>query len=799
MQDAKRLQRVWELFDLLAERAPEVRSAELETLEADPAIRAEVQALLRDADTHTVDTDALRSPPPPLLAPGTRIGHWEIEHLIGRGGMGEVYMAHRFGGDFEQRAALKLLMRMDSAQDRAGFVAERQILARLEHPGIAHLLDGGEVNGVPYAVMEYVEGVPLTRAPDLGLERKLALVLQACDAVSHAHQHLVIHRDLKPGNMLVTPEGRLKLLDFGIAKHLAPAAERDSEPAASGHASPDYCAPEQLTGAPVSTATDVYSLGVILYELLTQHRPWQLTGAAQIRALERLSQPAPQPPSTRVEGRMRKALRGDLDAIVLKALQTDPAQRYRTVAELASDLRAHLGRHPVAARRQTLGYRLGCRIRRHRVAYALAAAVFASLALGLVGVAWQGRQATIERDHARRQAVRNDAVRQYLTLMFRTASGTQEHDEVTAKSVLDGAAKRVHDEFAGDPESYADVALALAELYFQINDYTGARPLLVRLLRDDAGVAEHVRAMAMHDLAQVSFRESQTDQARDLLDQAQKFWNAEPATYRAELLDSRLLQSQIQRALGDPGLALRTLEEALPQRVELSGLQHRDTAVLINNLGLAYYQIGQLDDAIVQLKRAHAIWQTLGQENSSDALNTLNNWASAAVQSGRREEAAEIYSRTLELRRKLYGPSGALAALMNNLGKTLSQLDRHEEAVPLLREAIAMGHEHAGGETGTIALAAGLGLVDALAGIGEVAPAREKLDSLAPAIMATFGSEHPFAAMLEISRARVERAEGNADAASAALGLARQRLQAMGPAGAAYLAQLETLQEQWRE
>ncbi|WP_222565703.1 serine/threonine-protein kinase [Novilysobacter antarcticus] len=801
MQDAKRLQRVWELFDLVVELPPGARARGLADLEPDAEIRTQVQALLHDADTHTVDADALRAPLPPLLAPGTRVGRWEIDKLLGRGGMGEVYMAHRFGDDYEQRAALKLLMRMESAEDRAGFVAERQILARLEHPGIAHLLDGGEYQGVPFAVMEYVEGVPLTEVPDLGpgLERKLALVLQACDAVSHAHQHLVIHRDLKPGNILVSPDGRLKLLDFGIAKRLAPTRERDRDPAPTGPASPDYCAPEQLTGAPVSTATDVYSLGVILYELLTGERPWQLTGAPQIRALERLSLPAPQPPSTRVEGRMRKALRGDLDAIVLKALQTDPAQRYRTVDELASDLRAHLGQHPVAARKQTARYRMGCRIRRHRVAYALAAAVFASLALGLVGVAWQGHKATIERDHARREAVRNDAVRQYLMLMFRSASGTQEHEEVTAKSVLDRAAERVHEEFADDPESYADVALALAELYFQINDYTGARPLLVRLLRDDAGVAQHVRAMAMHDLAQVSFRESQTAQARDLLDQAQKFWQAEPGKFRDELLDSRLLQSQIERAQGDAELALRTLEDALPQRVELSGLQHRDTAVLINNLGLAYYQLGRLEEAIIQLKHAHAIWQTLGQENSSDALNTLNNWASAAVQSGRREEAAEIFYRALELRRELYGPSGALAALMNNLGKTLVQLGRHDEAVPLLREAIEMGRVHAGGETGTIALAAGLGLVDALVGHGELEEARAKLGSLTPAIMETFGSEHPFAAMLEISRARVEHAEGRADRASAALKLARQRLQAMGPSGAAYLAQLDALQQQWRE
>lgn len=799
MQDAERLQRVWELFDITVELAAEVRAAELAALEPDAGIRTEVEALLLAADTHTLDSTAMPSPLPQLLPAGTRVGNWEIDSLLGRGGMGEVYMSHRVGNDFEQRAALKLLMRMDSADDRARFVAERRILAQLEHRGIAHLLDGGEYNGVPFAVMECVEGLPLTMVPDLDLAQKLELLLQACDAVSHAHQHLVIHRDLKPGNMLVTAEGRLKLLDFGIAKHLAPVHGSGDESRPAIHASPDYCAPEQLTGAPISTATDVYALGVILYELLVGERPWKLTGAPQIRAMERLAMDAPQRPGKRVDGALRRALRGDLDAIVLKALQTDPAQRYRTVEELAADLRAHQEKRPVKARKQSLRYRMGCRIRRHRAAYALAAVAFLSLSLGLVGTIWKGQQATIERDHARREAVRNDAVLQYLMLMFRAASGTQEHEEVTAKSVLDSAAERVHEEFANDPERYADVALALAELYFQINDYTGARPLLVRLLRDGAGVTEHVRAMAMHDLAQVSFRESQTAQARDLLDQAQAYWQAEPVRFRSELLDSRLLQSQIERAQGDTDLALRTLETALPERVEVSGPEHRDTAVLINNLGSAYYQAGRLDDAVLQLKRAYTIWETIGQENSSDALNTLNNWASAAVQSGRREEAAGIFYRALELRRKLYGPSAAMAALMSNLGKTLIQLERNEEAIPLLRQAIAMGREHAGGETGAISLAAGLGLVDALAGSGEAAQARKTFDPLVPMIMDTFGTAHPFAAMLEISRARVERAEGNPERAVAALDVARQRLEAMGPGGAAHLAQLETLQQQWRK
>ncbi|MGY1458750.1 MULTISPECIES: protein kinase domain-containing protein [unclassified Luteimonas] len=798
MDDATRWKRVWELFDRVAETPSEGREALLAALEPDALVREEVLALLAADDAATAGP----GPGPgstPMLAPGALVGHWRVDALLGRGGMGEVYLVTRTGADFEQRAALKLMLRMQSDEDRARFAAERRILARLEHPAIAHLLDGSEYQGTPYAVMEYVDGLPLNEyARDLPLHERLQLVLQACDAVGHAHRHLVVHRDLKPGNILVTADGQLKLLDFGIAKHLSADDGLPQDATRVIRASPDYCAPEQLNGGAISTATDVYALGVILFELVTGERPWQLGGMPLMRALERLALQEPPRASNRLSGASARALRGDIDNIIRKALQPNPGQRYRTTDELAEDIRAHLDQRPVKARKPTIAYVCLRALRRHRVGFAAAAIAVASVVAGVTGVVLQGREAAIERDHARREIVRNNAVRQYMTLMFRSAGELQADGDVTARDVLTRAAAQVADEFGSDRAAYADISLALSELFFQINDYTGARPLLERLVADGA-VDDDVQAMARHDLAQISFRETRPDDAAGLLQQAQAFWAGDPRRYRSELLDSRLLQSQLERTRGDIDLAVRTLEDALPQRIELSGPTHRETVVLVNNLGIAYFQAGRLEDAASRFQQAHGLWQELGQDRSADALNTLNNWASVEARLSRPEVAIGIMEDALALRRELYGPSAAMAALMNNMGKTLSQLGRHEEAVPLLRDAIDMGRIHAGGETGAIAVAASLGLADALSGSGHPQGAWELIDEVGPGILETYGTPHVLSAMLDISRARAHHAGGAVAAAQAALVQARSGLVALGPAGANALQQLEALQQGWSD
>ncbi|HEX5694257.1 MAG TPA: serine/threonine-protein kinase [Arenimonas sp.] len=789
MQQPDKRARAWSMFDRLVDLSPEQRSDLLDRESPEPAVREQVEALLREFDQ--AEEVPAATAQPAILAPGTQVGRWRVESVVGRGGMGEVYLAHRLGGDFEQRAALKLLNRMDSPEDRSRFASERRILARLEHPGVARLLDGGEHEGMPYAVMEFVEGTPVTRyARDLSLRHQVELLLQACAAVGHAHRHLVIHRDLKPGNMLVDTQGRLRLLDFGIAKILSADAVAGEGATQVIVASPEYCAPEQLSGEPVSTATDVYALGVIAFELLAGERPWKLGGLPVIRAMDRLLAQDPPRPSSRLAGARRKAVRGDLDSIVLKAMQTDPEKRYPTMGALADDLRAWLDGRPVSARDATWRYVALRTIQRHKLATALAASVLASLSLGLATTAWQARQTAIERDTAQREAARNEAVTDYLSLMFRTAGEIQGGADVTAREVLDRAAERVHQEFSDSPETYADVSLALAELYLQLNDYTGARPLLTRLL-EEPEISPETRAMAQHDLAQLRFRDEHQVEAGALLREAQAFWASDPARYRSQLLDSRLLQSQIEFASGDAEAALQTLNDSLPERMELSGPSHRDTAVLMNNLGNAYFRLGRFDEAIVHLQRADAIWRALGRSRSTDALNTLNNWAGAEYRLGKLERAVELFERTLALRRELYGPSAAMAALLNNLGKTKLRLGRHDESIALLREAIGMGTEHAGGQASTIVLSAGMGLADAYTLSGATDQAREVMDWLKPTVLESRGEDHVLSAMLAISEARLLHAEGSSRDARARLDAARAQLEQLGPAAAGPLAQLE--------
>jgi len=334
---------------------------------------------------------ALRAESP---APST-IGPYRVVNEIGRGGMGVVYLGERGDGAYQKRVAIKLVtsgMRHAGLERR--FRRERQILAQLEHPGIARLLDGAATaDGQPYFVMEYVEGLPLLaycETAQLGVEARLELFVSICDAVSYAHQRLVVHRDLKPGNILITPEGRSKLLDFGLARVLegGPDLTETAVPAMT----PAYASPEQIRGEPDTVAGDVYSLGVILYELLAARRPYR--DAKTLAELARaIAEEAPLPLTDAVPSALRRRVRGDLETIVAKALEKDPRRRYATVAEFAEDVRRHLDGRPVKARPATWRYRFGKALRRHRVA--IPAASLALLLIVGFGAAawWEGRQA----------------------------------------------------------------------------------------------------------------------------------------------------------------------------------------------------------------------------------------------------------------------------------------------------------------------------------------------------------------------------------------------------------------------
>ncbi len=403
-----------DMFDLPEEeRIANLRARRIE----DSAVLAEVESLLRSA---SASGGFLSDPPKPaaeeLIPDGTlglRLGAWRIARLLGRGGMGEVYEATRADGNFEQRVAIKLLQR-DAAGQMERFQAERQILARLEHPGIARLYDGGVTeDGRPFMAMEYVEGRPITeycQVTHASFEQRLALFVQVCDAVAYAHRNLIVHRDLKPSNILVTPNGAVKLLDFGIAKLLDAQRARVTH-AAQTPMTPICAAPEQLTGAPVTTATDVYALGLLLFELLSGTHPWMGSDTPVLQAMRTvLQRPAPSlfrtaeaQPTAPVPARL---LQGDLDAIVAKALRKEPGDRYATVEAMKLDVERSLRGEPVAAREGARLYVISRTLRRYRWAAAAVSAVIVSLAVGLGVAAWQAERAG---SRTRRRAARRRA------------------------------------------------------------------------------------------------------------------------------------------------------------------------------------------------------------------------------------------------------------------------------------------------------------------------------------------------------------------------------------------------------
>ncbi|HEV8630561.1 MAG TPA: protein kinase [Thermoanaerobaculia bacterium] len=423
-------QRVAELFDELAELQPAPRALRLsEIAAADPELAAALAPLLAaDARGGPLDADialdALADELTPAEPPPERAGPFRIVGLLGRGGMADVFAAERDDGAFEQSAAIKVLRRgLDTADLLARFLRERSILARLEHPAIARLLDGGTLaDGRPYLVMERVDGEPIHHFVErrrLGVEERLRLLLVACDAVAYAHRNLVVHRDLKPSNVLVSDGGasgpQVKLLDFGIAKILSPDGERGRTTREVRLLTPAYAAPEQLAGEPTTTATDVWGLGALAFELLVSEPPLAQSRRSGDPLASALA-PPPRASSRALEiggdgaGSRRWAarLRGDLDTIVGKALAVDPGRRYPSAEAFADDLRRHLDGRPVGARPHSLGYRVGKFVRRHRLGVAAAVLVALSLVAGVTVATWQAHEARRERDVAERARVRNE-------------------------------------------------------------------------------------------------------------------------------------------------------------------------------------------------------------------------------------------------------------------------------------------------------------------------------------------------------------------------------------------------------
>jgi eukaryotic-like serine/threonine-protein kinase len=506
-----RWQEIERLFLAASELAAEDRAAFLDReAGGDAELRAAVEGMLRHSNEGGTRFEAAvgQTAAAAALAPEpeqTRIDRYAIIRELGRGGMGTVYLAERTGQEFQQQVAIKVVKRgMDTAQIVERFRHERRILASLDHPNIARLFDGGATaEGLPYLVMEYIEGRPLVdycREGDLSIGERLQLFEEVCSAVQHAHQKLVVHRDIKPANILVTASGVPKLLDFGIAKLLLPETSDVASPtltqAGMRLLTPDYASPEQVRGDPVTVATDIYSLGAVLYELLTGKRPHQLRNYTEAEFAVAICETEVKPPSEAVdETRLRRELSGDLDNIIGLALRKDPSRRYVSVEQFASDIRRYLEGRPVLARPETFFYRAQKFVTRNRIPVVAAVLVFLSLTAGIVATIMQARRADAQAARAERrfQQVRKLAN----TFVFDIYDGMA-NVPGTAKlraSVVATALEYL-DSLASEAEGDTALQLELAAAYKRIADVQG-NPSQSGLGQTEAALASYGKASAV--------------------------------------------------------------------------------------------------------------------------------------------------------------------------------------------------------------------------------------------------------------------------------------------------------------
>ncbi len=721
------------LFSRAASLASDKRAALLaEECGSDRALREQVEAMLaeHDRDSGLLDTPLAWRPgvtEEPAEEMPALIGPYRILRAIGRGGMGQVYLAEREAPGFRQQVALKILRRgLDTDDLIARFRNERQILASLNHANIARLLDvGATEQGLPYFVMEYIDGVPILEFCDRGrlsVTERLRLFQTVCGAVHYAHRSLIVHRDLKPGNILVTAEGAPKLLDFGIAKILGTGASDDATQLTRPDVrvlTPAYSAPEQLRGEPITTACDVYALGLLLHVLLTGRHPYAEPDTTPAQ-LERLAlEVDPPPPSTQIapgsataaaagEARgvpapvLRRQLEGDLDTIVLKAIRKEPEARYPSALSLAEDLDRHMAGLPVHARPATARYRIRKFIRRNRAPVSGAAAVFVILS-GLTTVTlYQSERVRQESARVARERDKALEVRSFLLEMFGAGGPDQQTGEtVTARQLLDRRAATLTGAWTDDPEMQAEMMTVLAEGYERLRLFEQAEPLArqaleIRMAR--IGRAHPDVIVSLNVLGWLRRERNDLEEADSLLREAVSLGRQ----VFPEEGDPRLARAlndlgTVRHARGEYAEAVQFYRESLGMRRQLLGEEHIGVAITSSNLAVSLNNMGDLDGALHEAQAALDLFRRILGPDHQRTVTARTNLATYQGASGDREGAVVQRREILERNRRVFGPRHATVALsMTMLANDLRGLGQSAEAESLLEEALAIQREAEG-------------------------------------------------------------------------------------------------------
>lgn len=711
------------LFDEALTLPPEKRAAFVaNSCTNDPELAAELEGLLT-AHTQADDLEeAISAAADSLLshnkqepeAEGRRIGAYRVVNEIGRGGMGRVYLAERDDDQYAGRVAIKLLA--PGAAGTAGeerFRNECQVLADLHHPNIAQLLDAGTTEeGEPFIVIEYVEGEPIDEYCDkhkISVNDRIRLFVKLCGAVEHAHRNLVIHRDIKSNNVLVTAEGEPKLLDFGIAKLLDLDRARTLDLHLTGDVSrlltPATASPEQLQGQPVTTATDVYALGHLLYRLLTGTMPYSVDAKDRFSLPRAIVDEEPKRPSIAVfdepdagsgrgttVDRLARRLTGDLDAIVLKTLRKEPAQRYAAPRELADDLKRFLAHHPVLARGEAFGYKTRRFVTRNAGAIAVAASILVLIASL---VTFYTVELAAERDRAQIEARRAEEVAEFLSDLFELATPEESRGaDITARELLDRGAVRIGAELADQPSVQASLMFVIGTAYTRLGFYEEATETFERALaiRDAlGGTNDQLLGDILHNLGVVHLIQARYAQSEPLLDRALEVRNSLPTPVIKDIAATLRAHASLAQEFADFERAALYLDDAEAIVAILESTEPLPLAEVLVARGDLLNRTGHFDQAIENYARAAELHTNSLGDDHPLTLVARNNIADALIGAGRHGEAEEILREIVEARRRVLPPGHAhLAFSLSHLSHAIKMQGRPEEATPLQEEVLAI-------------------------------------------------------------------------------------------------------------
>ncbi len=727
--DAERWQRLSPLLDALLEVDAQTRARSLESLRAeDPQLADDLAGLLA---LEEAGDDFLSEPliaPLPGARPDAVIGPYKLDRLLGEGGMGQVWLASRADGLYQRRVALKLLRPgLADPNLRLRFTRERQILARLGHPHIARLLDAGiSSDNQPYLALDYVEGEPITdwcRSRELDVPACVRLFLQVCEAVSHAHANLIVHRDLKPSNILVTALDEVRLLDFGIAK-LLDSAEQAPDNTRTGLRTftLHYAAPEQIRGEPVTTMTDVYSLGVVLYELLSGSKPYRLKRQSDAEWEEAILGVDPLRPSSTllrrsddtttdpvILRRRARQLAGDLDNIVLKALAKRAEQRYPSVEALALDLQRYLEGKPVHARPQSVAYRLRKYASRHRWALVTTALVAATLTISLGIVLWQTRQSVQE-------GARAQALKDFVVSLFENAGSTPEGTPLDVRQLLDAGVQRGDHELARQPEARAELFGVIARLRLGLGDYDDAFALLGRQARIIDGLGSVPPSLQLESVTDRGHAQRMLGRYTDCV-ATMRPWQGlarrEEHQLPAQASEFYSQLGRCQRTVGDAEAARVMFERSLALRRSPLG---NEAGIVENLADIAALHAAAGDNTRAQreLRSALALLRNKVGERHPLAIEILRRLCALQRAQGDTLNAERDCRSALSLALELQGPQHRatvdarrqLAALHVDQGRLAEAESEFNDSQAWLLSRLGMGHEDVARNYNSLAIVA---------------------------------------------------------------------------------------------